>query len=96
MQSRFVQPNAIVLAKNGVQSSFSIHSRCLFVTSVQAHLTKFFGLNPLQQHVVIAHKQWKENILVNFAAIVSGCVLESGARVLSSALETFWTRKLLA
>ena len=67
-------------AKNGIQSFFSIHASCRFVTGVRANLKKFFSLNLFQQ-LVIEHMHWKEQILVNFVDVVARCVSKSGARV---------------
>ena len=77
VRNRVVQPDAEVCAKNGIQSFFSIHARCRFVTGVRANL---FSLNPFQQ-LVIEHMHWKEKILANFVDVVVTCVLKSGALV---------------
>ena len=72
VRNRVVQPDAEVCAKNCIQSFFSIHARCRFVTGVRANLKKFFSLNPFQQLVI-------EHMLVHFVDVVARCVLKSGA-----------------
>ena len=56
-QNWVVQPDAALAAKNIAQSRFTNHAHCIFVAGVWANLTKFFSLNTLQQHVVIALMQ---------------------------------------
>ena len=83
-----VQPDAEVCAKNCIQSFFSIHARCRFVTSVLANLKNFFSLNPVQQLVI-------ERMLVHFVDVVARCVLKSGARVFYCELVHQRPRKVL-
>ena len=54
VQNRVVQPDAVGVTKNSVQSSFSIHACVSLSPCVRTNFTKFFGLNTFQQHVVIA------------------------------------------
>ena len=68
VQNRVVQPDAVVLTKNSVQSSFSSFS---LSPRVRTNFTKFFGLNTFQQNVVIAQVVWKEKILETFVNVVA-------------------------
>jgi len=74
-----VQPDTVHVTKNGIQSLLASmpidSSSAIFL----ANLTKFFGLNPLHQQVVMALMEWKEKILVNFVNVITNCVLKSGA-----------------
>ena len=88
VRNRVVQPDAEVCAKNYIQSFFSIHARCRFVTGFLANLKKFFSLNPFQQLVI-------EHMLVHFVDVLARCVLKSGARVFYCELVHQRPRKVL-
>lgn len=89
VRNRVVQPDAEVCAKNCIQSFFSIHARCRFVTGFLANLKKFFSLDPFQQQLVIEH------MLVHFVDVLARCVLKSGARVFYCELVHQRPRKVL-
>ena len=63
---------------------FSPSTLVVSVIGVRANLTKFFGLNPLQQHVS-AHAV-EEKDPCKFENVISHCFLRSGARTFYSEL----------
>ena len=97
LQNFVVQGDAVFVAINGVQYIFRFNARGFLLSRVRPNFAQVLCLDPFEVHV-LALSFWQEKVLEKLVDVKRVCVLQYLASELDhqSALETLFTRKLLA